>query len=92
MISWYDYAFKGASTVLIYKPATQGALTHDQLSHDEIVERVITSGCTAIKIATKEEGEVYLKENLRDGDVVLMMSSGTIGGLVESVPAIADAL
>lgn len=92
MISWYDYAFKGASTVLIYKPATQGALTHDQLSHDEIVERVIASGCTAIKIAIKEEGEVYLKENLREGDVVLMMSSGTIGGLVESVPTIADAL
>ncbi len=92
MITWYDYAFTGSSAVLIYKPAAQGAQTHDQLSHDEIVERVIASGCTVIKVTTKEEGESYLKENLRDGDVVLMMSSGTIGGLIESVPAIADTL
>lgn len=90
MLSWYDYAFTGADKVFVYKPAVQGADTHEQLSQEEIVSRIQKSGIDTVSLSSKEEGEEKIKEYLKEGDVVLMMSSGTIGGLIESVPLLAE--
>jgi len=85
-LPWYDNVFSGSDLVLIYEPATQGASTHKQLSQEEIVERVSASGIDARAIHTATEGLSILKTELKENDVVLLLTSGDLGGLIASIP------
>lgn len=85
-LAWYDDVFRDSSLVLIYEPATQGARTHKQLSQEEIIERVQKSGIDARAIHSEEDGFKILKKELSGNDVILLMTSGNLGGLIESIP------
>jgi UDP-N-acetylmuramate: L-alanyl-gamma-D-glutamyl-meso-diaminopimelate ligase len=89
-IHWYDDVFAGAGSVLIYQPATQGAETHDQVTHDDIVRRVRKAGVEARAIATPEEALATLDRELRPDDVVLILTSGGLDGMIETIPALAE--
>ncbi len=89
-LHWYDDAFEGCGKVFIYEPAAQGAGTHEQASLDEIVARVRNSGLDAIPVATPDEGLAAIGAELRDTDAVIFLTSGALGGLIESVPALAE--
>lgn len=86
----YDTVFAGADEVLIYEPATQGAGTHAQLSQDEIVARVQAAGFSAMPIHTADEGVAHLSKTLTKDDVVLLLTSGDLGGLIQEIPALVE--
>lgn len=88
-LAWYDDAFKGAETVFVYEPATQGATTHAQVTQSEITARIAASGITAIALPHVDPAPV-VGEALRPSDVVLLLTSGALGGMIETLPAFAE--
>jgi UDP-N-acetylmuramate: L-alanyl-gamma-D-glutamyl-meso-diaminopimelate ligase len=91
-IGQYDTAFKGADSVYIYEPAQQGASTHAQLTQKEIVERVRAAGMVVEAIEDASLALDMFKKELRADDAVLLLTSGELGGLITSLPALAEQL
>jgi len=89
-LPWYDTVFRDSDLVLIYEPAAQGAETHKQLSQQEIVKRVQEAGVDARPIHSEQEGLTLLEKELGERDAVLLMTSGDLGGLIKSVPKLAE--
>lgn len=77
-LAWYDDVFLGAEKVFIASPEKQGATTHDQLTHEEILVRI---GETARPYTTPEK----VLESLSENDVVLILTSGSLGGTIDAL-------
>ncbi len=86
----YDDVFVGADKIYIYKPATQGAATHDQLTQEEITARVRAAGFNAQTIQNPAEGLRSIGADLHNNDCVLLLTSGELGGLIISIPRLAE--
>ncbi|HEU4753877.1 MAG TPA: Mur ligase family protein, partial [Armatimonadota bacterium] len=86
-LGWYDTLFREAARVFVYDPPSHGAATHDQLSQEEIVAAIRRSGTPAQPFHTWEQLRDTLGPELKDEDVVLMVTSGAMGG---SIQALAD--
>ena len=86
----YDDVFAGAAKVYIYEPATQGAATHAQLTQEEIVSRVQAAGVDAEAITDPCAALEAIGNELRSGDCVLLLTSGELGGLIKTLPALAE--
>lgn len=91
-LSWYDDTFLEADKVCVYHPPEIGVGNHEQATHAEIVDRIQKSGVHAIPINTEQEGLDLLKAELKSDDVVLMLTSGNLDGLVQSIPLLAEKL
>ena len=89
-IAAYDDVFDGAAKILIYEPATQGASTHAQLTQTEIVARVRSAKYDAEPIVDPHEALQRLNGMLESDDVVLLLSSGELGGLIKTIPKLAE--
>ena len=89
-LPWYNDVFKESGLVLIYKPETQGAKTHTQLSQEEIIERVRKSGIDARAIHGEQDGLTILEKELTKNDVVLLLTSGNLGSLTQSIPRLVE--
>ena len=89
-LSWYEAAFKGASKVYLFEPPQDGKEAH--LSLEEMTERIQQSGIAAEGAADPETILRALEKELERGDCVLISSSGAMGGLIESIPALAERL
>lgn len=83
-LAQYDDVFSGAEKVYIYEPAEQGATTHAQLAQEEIVERVRAAGYNVEALHTGDPAPII--EQLSEGDVVLLLTSGDLGGLIKTLP------
>ncbi|MBC7836501.1 hypothetical protein H7X87_01860 [Acetobacteraceae bacterium] len=83
-LSWYDTVFEGASKIYIYEPAAQGAATHEQLTQEEIIERTKKAGFDVEKLLSPDI-------SLTQDDVVLILTSGHLGGLMEPIIAHTEA-
>jgi UDP-N-acetylmuramate: L-alanyl-gamma-D-glutamyl-meso-diaminopimelate ligase len=81
-LHWYDDVFREAAKVFIAPPELQGASTHDQLSHEEILARVG-------KIARPYVNPDAVLQSLKENEVVLILTSGNLKG---TIPALVDAL
>src|SRR5262249_46349910 len=79
-VAAYDDVFAGASRIFIFEPASQGAATHAQLTQDEIVARTKAAGYDAEAINDPDEALQRLSGVLRQDDVVLLLTSGELGG------------
>lgn len=77
-LAWYDDVFAEASTVFVAPPETQGASTHDQLSHDEILARIGTRACAYI-------GPNDVLTALTGNEVVLVLTSGDLHGTLHTL-------
>ncbi len=84
----YDDVFEGVSHVYIFTAPHDGKET--QLSTDEIADRVRASGVPATPISEPEQLLAQLESDLQENDSVLLLSSGPLGGLVESIPLMAE--
>lgn len=82
-LHWYDTVFSGVDSVFVYKPAEQGKASHDQSTQEEIIERINKGGVMVKPIQSKESGLELLEKEIREGDVVLLLTSGDLGGLIE---------
>jgi UDP-N-acetylmuramate: L-alanyl-gamma-D-glutamyl-meso-diaminopimelate ligase len=89
-LAWYDDVFAGASQVLIYEPASQGADTHAQLLQEEIVARVKQAGFDAEAVRDPAAALARIDRRLEKNDVILLLTSGNLGGLIESIPRLAE--
>ncbi len=89
-LAWYDSVFAGADRVFIYEPAAQGAATHAQLTQGEIVARVARAGFRVEAITDPKAALVDFADLLRQDDVVLLLTSGGLGGLIEQLPLVAE--
>jgi UDP-N-acetylmuramate: L-alanyl-gamma-D-glutamyl-meso-diaminopimelate ligase len=89
-IAAYDDVFAGSAKVFIFEPASQGAATHAQLSQDEIVARTRAAGFDAEAINDAGAALKTLSSMLRQDDVVLLLTSGELGGLIKSIPKLVE--
>jgi UDP-N-acetylmuramate: L-alanyl-gamma-D-glutamyl-meso-diaminopimelate ligase len=89
-IAAYDDVFEGASRVFIFEPASQGATTHAQLTQDEIVARVRAAGYEAEAINDPRQALNRLDGILHADDVVLLLTSGELGGLIKKIPQLVE--
>jgi UDP-N-acetylmuramate: L-alanyl-gamma-D-glutamyl-meso-diaminopimelate ligase len=80
---WYDTVFDGASEVLVYQPPEHGAASHNQVSQDEIVERIAAANLPVLSIGTDKHGDVAtIAGRLKPNDVVLVLTTGNLGGVI----------
>jgi UDP-N-acetylmuramate: L-alanyl-gamma-D-glutamyl-meso-diaminopimelate ligase len=89
-IAAYDDVFAGATKIFIFEPASQGAASHAQLSQDEIVARTRAANYDAEAITDPQEALDRLSDFLRPDDVVLLLTSGELGGLIRTIPQLAE--
>jgi UDP-N-acetylmuramate: L-alanyl-gamma-D-glutamyl-meso-diaminopimelate ligase len=89
-IAAYDDVFDGAEKIFIYEPASQGASTHAQLTQNEIVARVRSAKYDAEPFVDPEAALQTLNGILKTGDVVLLLTSGELGGLIKTIPKLAE--
>jgi UDP-N-acetylmuramate: L-alanyl-gamma-D-glutamyl-meso-diaminopimelate ligase len=75
---------------LVLPPPEQGAASHRQLSLDEIVARIGAAGIDAAPAADARAVLADLKLTLAGDEVVLLLSSGPLAGLAETLPAWLD--
>ncbi|MDB5451859.1 MAG: mpl [Caulobacteraceae bacterium] len=86
-LAWYDTVFEGASRVLIIPPPSHGAGSHNQSTFEEILERVRATGVPVTGVATADAATTALA-NLSGQEVVLLLSSGPLLGLPDSLPPV----
>ncbi len=89
-LHWYDDAFAGAAQVFVWHPAQQGAGTHEQVGQGEIVARIRAAGFDAQALGDAASAVEAIGAALGDDSAVLFLTSGPLGGLIESVPAWAE--
>ena len=85
MLHWFDDAFDGAELVVLYKPAEQGADTHEQSTQAEMAGRLSETGVSVRPATNAEEAMSICKKEIHEGDVVLLSSSGPMDGLIEQI-------
>ncbi|MDX1922505.1 MAG: Mur ligase family protein [Alphaproteobacteria bacterium] len=89
-LHWYDDVFEGATRTYVYQPASQGAGTHNQASHADIMARLKAVNCNAAAISAPDEALKRIGNDLKADDVVLFLTSGDLGGLIKTVPEFAE--
>jgi UDP-N-acetylmuramate: L-alanyl-gamma-D-glutamyl-meso-diaminopimelate ligase len=89
-IAAYDDVFDGASKIFIFEPASQGAATHAQLTQDEIVARTRAAGYDAEAINDPDKALQQLDGLMHADDVVLLLTSGELGGLIKRIPQLVE--
>ena len=87
----YDTVFEGAARVLIVPPPGHGAETHEQSSFPEILARAAATG-VPVQGAESAEAVTRALSGLRGDEVVLLLSSGPLLGLPDSLPPVFDEL
>ena len=90
-LHWYDNSFRGADKVFVWPPAEQGAGTHEQIGLADILARLKTAGVDAEGLSTDGGAVAAIGDALGEDCAVLFLSSGPLGGLIESTPAWAEA-
>jgi UDP-N-acetylmuramate: L-alanyl-gamma-D-glutamyl-meso-diaminopimelate ligase len=75
----------------VIPPPTHGADTHHQSSFDEILARTAAAGVPVEGARTAEEVTRALS-GLKGDEVVLLLSSGPLLGLPDSLPPVFDRL
>jgi UDP-N-acetylmuramate: L-alanyl-gamma-D-glutamyl-meso-diaminopimelate ligase len=90
-LPWYDTVFEGVAKVLVIPPPTHGAASHTQSSFDEILARVAAANVPVEGVETAEAATAALSR-LTGDEVVLLLSSGPLLGLPDSLPPVFDGL
>ncbi|MFC3069650.1 Mur ligase domain-containing protein [Phenylobacterium soli] len=90
-LAWYDTVFAGAARVLMVPPPTHGAESHHQSTHDEILQRTRAAGVSVQGVARADQAIGALSA-LSGDEVVLLLSSGPLMGLPDSLPPVFDRL
>lgn len=90
-LHWYDSVFGGVDHVYMYKPPEHGSSTHDQLTLEEIAERVQSAGISVTPFEHTATGLIELINATTDNDVILILSSGGMDGFIpETVVALEE--
>ena len=85
-LAWYDTVFQGVSRVLLLPPPAHGASSHEQLTQQTILDRVRAADVQADGFASGSDILAELDRSLSGNEVVLLLSSGPMDGLAQSLP------
>jgi UDP-N-acetylmuramate: L-alanyl-gamma-D-glutamyl-meso-diaminopimelate ligase len=85
-LKWYHDVFDGANTVFIYKPPTHGAESHEQLSQKEIIDEIKKYQDNVVAVSNSQETLEFLKNQIDGNSIILLLSSGDLGGMVKDIP------
>ena len=89
-LAWYDSVFAGVDRVLLLPPPGHGAGA-DQLSQEEIAQRIAGAGVDTTLIAGREDALSELRSSLTGEEAILLLSSGPLAGLADALPPMLDA-
>ncbi len=84
-LKWYKDIFDGVGEVILLPPPTHGKNTHDQLTFDEIYNE-IQKHVSVQKATTEKEALNIIKKITKSGDLIALISSGSLLGLSKSIP------
>ncbi|MFN3514124.1 MAG: Mur ligase domain-containing protein [Phenylobacterium sp.] len=90
-LAWYDTVFEGVDRVLVIPPPTHGAGGHHQSTHAEILDRIAAAGVAVEGVVTADQA-VGALSHLTGSEAVLLLSSGPLLGLPDSLPPVFDRL
>jgi len=90
-LGWYDDVFEGVSRVLLLPPPEHGANSHLQSTQAQIADRIRAAGIDAASAPDGAAVLAALEGGLRGDEVVLLLSSGPLDGLADSLPRLLDA-
>ncbi len=90
-LAWYDTVFAGVDKVLMIPPPVHGAASHHQSTHAEIVARTAGAGVTVQGVESLQAATEALSR-LRGDEAVLLLSSGPLLGLPDTLPGVFDRL
>ena len=82
---------EGVARVLVIPPPHHGEAGHNQSGFDEILARVAATGVSVQGVETREAATEALSR-LSGDEVVLLLSSGPLLGLPDSLPPVFDGL
>ena len=88
-LAWYDTVFEGAARVLVVPPPHHGEASHNQSTFAEILARVSATGIAVEGVETAEAAIAALSR-LSGKEAVLLLSSGPLLGLPDSLPPVFD--
>lgn len=90
-LPWYDTVFEGVARVLVIPPPHHGEQSHQQSGFDEILARVAATGVPVEGVETNEAATAALSR-LGGDEVVLLLSSGPLLGLPDTLPPVFERL
>jgi len=90
-LPWYDSIFAGVDQVILMPPPSHGAQGHDQLDQADILARIAGAGVSVVAVAGGAEAISRLDGQLGGDEVILLLSSGPLDGLAETLPPRLDA-
>lgn len=85
-LDWYKNIFKYSDQTIIFKPPTHGGDSHSQATLEEIMEVVRINSPYANDALDSAQVMQILDKTVRKDDIIILMSSGELGGLIEEVP------
>lgn len=89
-IHWYDDVFDGADQVYVWQPAEQGASSHEQLTQEDICGRIALGGVDVVPLVPDGDAASLIAERLESDSALLFLTSGNLGGLIESLPPLLE--
>jgi UDP-N-acetylmuramate: L-alanyl-gamma-D-glutamyl-meso-diaminopimelate ligase len=90
-LAWYDTVFEGVDRVILLPPPMHGAATHGQLEPAQILGRIRAAGVVADGASDARSATSAIEQALGDEGVILLLSSGPLAGLPQSLPPWMDA-
>jgi UDP-N-acetylmuramate: L-alanyl-gamma-D-glutamyl-meso-diaminopimelate ligase len=88
-LAWYDTVFEGVARVLLLPPPTHGAGA-GQATQAEIASRIAAAGISVTPRAGAGAVVADLETTLAGDEVVLLLSSGPLDGLPETLPRLLE--
>jgi len=85
-LHWYDDVFEKSDITLVLKPALHGQGTHEQAELIDILEQIRKNKNNVYGVENKEETMEILEKTVKADDLIVLMSSGDLGGLIEKIP------
>lgn len=89
-LEWYKDIFDQSDETIVFAPPNHGKNTHDQATLEDILAEVRKSKSDTYGVENKEEAMKILENIVKPDDVIVLMSSGELGGLIEAVPTWAE--
>lgn len=84
-LDWYATAFSGSSHLVLYHETEKRMVVVNEITIPQMVEQIENSGITTSVTHNPTEGIDVLKTILKENDVVLILSSGGMSGLIDDV-------
>ena len=87
---WYQDIFNTSSEVILLPPPEHGAGTHAQLNFSEIIKEVKMNNERVHGAKDAKEVLTLLKKIVKKEDIIVLVSSGSLLGLTDSVPKLVE--